>query len=71
MAGLFISEVGVEGERRSIAPMLPQTGQLRITALQQMVIELDAAGVRPALDPAAVGATFYRRADVKGDGGQV
>jgi hypothetical protein len=29
--------------------------------------ELNAAGVKPALDPEKVGATFYRRADVKGD----
>jgi len=25
--------------------------------------ELDAAGIRPALDPEKVGATFYRRED--------
>jgi hypothetical protein len=28
--------------------------------------ELDAAGIRPALDPEKVGATFYRRADLTG-----
>ena len=27
--------------------------------------ELDAAGIRPALDPEKVGATFYRRADLQ------
>jgi hypothetical protein len=28
--------------------------------------ELDAAGIRPALDPEKVGATFYRRKDLTG-----
>jgi hypothetical protein len=33
--------------------------------------ELDAAGVKPALDPDAVGATFYRRRDVEREGNAV
>jgi hypothetical protein len=32
----------------------------------KMKQELDAAGVKPALDPAKVGATFYRRKDLTG-----